>query len=112
MDDKLITCDLILNWLRDQVEQKREIAPSLYIDACTKLNLLLGNETDHLYDLQQKVSLIKVGLIEADKSVAEAKTRVEATEEYKQMKKQEAKIGQIEEAIRIAKIRARLKDNE
>lgn len=108
----LVTTDTILNWLKEQVEHKNIISPDLYLDACTKLNLLISDEHDKLFDLQQRVAELKVEFIKADLSVAEAKTRVDATDTFKEMRKQEAKIGQIEEAIRIAKIRSRLKSNE
>ena len=56
---------------------------------------------------------MKVALIEETKaSVAFAKTKVEAMDIFKEMKKQEAKVARIEEFIRISKIQARLKDSE
>ena len=110
--DTLVTTDTILDWLKEQVEHKKQVSPHLYVDACTKLNILIGDEHDKLFDLQQKVAQERIKWIELDKSAAEAKMRVEADEIYRQYKKQEARIAQIEEAIRIAKIRAKLKDTE
>lgn len=112
MDDKLVTCDLILNWLKEQVEQKRIVSPSTYVDACTKLNLLSGDEHDKLFGMQQEISGMKVIWMKEGDSVAAAKAKVEATDNYRMMKSQEAKIKRIEEAVRIMKIRARLKEGE
>jgi hypothetical protein len=42
------------------------------------------------------------------RNVSEVKMRVEASDVYRDMKKQEAKIGQVEEIVRIAKIQARV----
>ncbi len=110
--ENLVTCDTILEWLKEQVEHKNIISPSLYLDACQKLNLLISDEHDKLFTLQKEVARQKIQWIEDGKSVAEAKTRVEGSQEYLYMKKQEAKIKQIEESIRIAKIRSRLKEGE
>ncbi len=109
-----VTVDTILNWLQESVENKRVIDAHTWTDACQKLNVLLSDEHDKLYDLQQKVAQEKVKLLDSipKPPVIEAKTRVEASELYKGMKVQEAKIKRCEEAIRIAKIQARLKDNE
>lgn len=112
--EELVTVDLILNWLKDNVEHKRMIDAHTWVDACQKLNVLLSDEHDKLYDLQQKVAQEKVRLLDSipKPAVNEAKLRVEATELYKAMKLQEAKIKRVEEAIRISKIQAKLKDNE
>lgn len=105
-----VTIDLILDSLKGWVEDKREIAPHIWLNSAIKLNILLSDETDNLYDLAQKVAQLKVSFIEQDKSVAEAKARVECSEEYKEMKKQEARISMIEENIRLAKIMSRSGD--
>ena len=110
--NELITTDTILGTLKSWVETKHPIDAHTWTDACQKLNILIGDEHDKLFVLQQTVAQKKLMWMETGDSVAGAKLRVEATDEYYQMKKQEARIGQIEEAIRIAKIQARLKDNE
>lgn len=111
MEDK-VTTDTILEALKGWVENKTPIAPHLWIDACSKLNILKGDEVKILFDLQQKVALRKVALIENGDSVAKAKAKTDASEEYKNFKIQEAKIEMIEESIRIAKIQARMNNEE
>lgn len=109
---EVVTTDTIIDFLQVKVEQKEPISPSVWLDAAQKLNVLTGDETDKLYDMQQKVAIKKVSYIEAGKSVSEAKSLIEATDEHKEMMKQKAKVSRIEEFIRIAKIQARMKDNE
>lgn len=108
----MVTTDTILNTLREWVENKTPIAPSTWIDSAAKLNILKSMETDKLYFLQQEVAQATVLLIDDGNSVAMAKTRVTATDKYKEMKTQEAKIEMIEEQIRISKIQARMSQEE
>lgn len=110
--ENLVTIDLILNWLKESVQEKRPIDAHIWVQASLKMNVLIGDENSKLFDLQQEVARLKILRIESGDSVAKAKVYVEATNEYKAMKKQEAKIDQIQEAIRIAKIQARLADTE
>lgn len=111
MED-LVTTDLILATLREWVEDKKPIPPHLWIDAAAKLNILKGDETAALFDMQQKVALRKVALIENGDSVSKAKAKTDASDEYKAFKIQEAKIEMIEEMIRISKIQARMNSEE
>lgn len=112
MAKELITTDTILEFLQECFENKKTVSPHVLIDSAYKLNILVGNDHDKLYDLQQKVALAKVLHIENNKSVAEAKVRVEGSDIFKEMRVQEAKIGRIEEAVRISKLMARMKNDE
>lgn len=109
---ELVTADTILTYLQQQVENKVQLEPNFYVDTCQKLCVLLGDEHDKLFNLQQEVAKRKVGYIESGDTVAKAKVKIEAEDIYKEMQKQRAKIERIEEMIRISKIRARLKDHE
>lgn len=112
MDDKIITADLILKTLEDWIKAKHPISANLYLEACMKLNILTGDESEKLFDLQQKVNQAKVALLEQGKTSASAKTQVEALDIYRDMLRQKAKIERIQEAIRISKIQSRVADNE
>lgn len=111
---ELITTDTIMGYLQQAVEEKQVIPPSLWVEAAMKLNVLIGNETDKLYELQQQVADLKVTHITTDekRNVSKAKVFTEASNVYKDMKKQEAKVERIQEFIRLAKIQARLRDSE
>lgn len=110
--ENIVTTDLILETLKDWVEKKVPIAPYLWVDAGLKLNMFKSDESAKLYDLQQKVALRKVALIENGDSVAMAKAKTDASDEYKAYKIQEAKIEMITEMIRLAKTQARLGNEE
>jgi hypothetical protein len=76
------TCDTILKWMQEQAESKAPINPMLYMEAAVKLNAMIGEEDDKYIDLSSAA------------------------------KRQEAKIKQITEAIRLAKKYAHLKSEE
>lgn len=107
-----VTTDTILEQLKEWVENKMPIAPHLWLDACAKLNVLKGQETDSLFYYQQEVAKYKKELMEEGYTAAKAKVWAEAHDMYTEMKKIEAKIEMIEEQIRISKIQARLTNEE
>lgn len=110
---ELSTCNSIIEWFKNQAQEKLPIDPMRYIEAAEKLNVLKSDETDTLIDLQQAVAVMKIEILDNDKvSSTEAKTRVEATGTYVQMRRQEMKVKQIEEFIRLAKLHGRLKSEE
>ncbi len=108
MVQELVTTQTILDWIKDKVENKEQIAPSSWIDASLKLAVLIGDENDNLFRLQQIVARERVVHMEAGENVSKAKALVEATDNYRMMHKQKARIEQIWEFIRIAKLRSRI----
>ena len=107
-----VTTDTIISWLSSQIAEKLPVDLHTHMDACQKLSVLVGSEQEKLFDLQQEVARLKVTLIEDGKSVSESKTRVEATDEYKEMLKQKAKVEQVFEMIKITKLHSRLAREE
>jgi hypothetical protein len=114
MPNEPVTIDLITEFLEDAVRNKKVLSPSIWLDAASKMNVLLGDEADRLYGLQQKVAQAKLKYLLDDpkRNVSAAKLWVETTDQYREVKKLEAKIHRVEEAIRIAKVQAKLKDAE
>ena len=110
--DKKITTDTIIDYLKEQIENKIPLSPNTWLDAAEKLNVLREEEDDQLIDLMQKVAIIKSDMILEGKSVAQAEAVVQSTKLYVEMQKQKARCARITEFIRIEKIRARLKDEE
>ena len=108
----LITTDTIINAMKGWVETKHPISPDVFVDAAGKLAILVGDENDKLFFLQQDVAKLKVMHIESGDSVAAAEVKTEASNLYRDMCVQKAKIEQIQEMIRIAKLRARLVTEE
>ncbi len=115
--DSLVTCDTIIAWLQSQYEQKLPVSPSVFIDAAEKMNILISDEHKKLFNMQQKVAQMKVDLLSGSAtakkpSVAEVKLRVEASDEFRAMCVQKAKIERIIEHIRLAKIHSRMASEE
>jgi len=104
-----ITADTILQWFKNQVAGQKIVDPELWLDAAHKLVIFLGDEEMKLYELQQEVAELKLKYYnEMEKPVVStAEMQVKATDKYKEFKQQEARINQIEEFIRIAKLRVR-----
>ncbi len=108
----MITTDTIINKLSEYVKEKTPIAPSLWIEAAQKLNLLLSEENDRLYELEHTVAVARRAFIEEDMTAAKAKICVEATPEYMMYRKQKARIDQIIEFVRIAKVQGKMRMEE
>jgi hypothetical protein len=107
-----ITADTIMNKLEQAAQNNEVIDVDRLLNAASKLNVLLGGEQDNLFLLQQEVAKEKSRLIEEGYSVAKAETVVQGGDVYLNMNKQKAKIGRIEEFIRISKLQAKLKAEE
>jgi len=94
-------------------EDKIPVAPSTWIDAAQKLNIFIGDENDTLYQLEHTVANMKFNILkDPDMTVAKSKAIVEASEDYKQYRIQQARVKQIQEFIRIAKKQATIRDTE
>lgn len=105
-----VTTESIIGYLKNAVEQKIPLAPSVWLDSALKMNVLLEDEHDTFFTLQSNVARVKLNFIENGDSVAKAKAKVEADPIYLVMKRQEARIERIEEHIRLAKVQARMRD--
>ncbi len=103
--------DVILEWIKDKVEnRKADFDSEFWMDVSMKLIILLPDEIAKLYDLQKIVAQKRLDIYDKQekKNVSEAKMRIEAMDEYRDMRIQEAKLKQVEEIVRIAKIQARI----
>lgn len=108
------TCDSIIEWFEGAVKNKEVIPPNLFLEAAVNLNVLLGGEHERLFDLEQIVSRLKLKTLEGQdkRNVSEAKMVVEASDEYRSMKSQSAKVERIIEFVRLAKVHARIANDE
>ncbi len=103
--------DVILNWIKDKVEQKKaDFDVEFWMSVAMKLTILLPDEIGKLYDYQKTVAEMRLDILgkQEKRNVSEVKMIIEASDVYRDMKKQEAKLKVIEEIVRIAKIQARL----
>lgn len=112
MNDDLRTADSVLGWLHQQTETRKPISPHLWMEAAQALNVLSSDENDKLISLESEVAQLRVSIMESGKSVTAAKVVVEASPLYSQARKQRAKMEQIKEAVRLAKLSARIKSDE
>jgi len=108
-----ITIDLIIEQMKEWVEEKHPISPSLWLDSALKINVMIAEEDLKLVNLESEVSKLKWQYkLENETSVAESESYVRASDKYKEWKLQDAKLKQIQEYIRLAKKFASLKETE
>lgn len=100
-----ITADTILDWAREQVESKNMPSREVWLDIAFRLNLLKVEEAQLLNKMRQSVAQKKLEVMRGQdkRNVAAAELEVEATDEYRFMRDQEAKLETISEFVRIAK---------
>lgn len=95
----------ILAFFKERTESNKVLNPEMWSDAALKLNLYRGDEEGLLHEKRRKVAEKKVALLDQmeKRNVSEAELRVEATEEYADMRNQETRCDQIIEFIRLSK---------
>lgn len=105
-----VTADTILSYFSTAVENRKQLNPDFWLDSALKLNICLIDEEKKLQDLRQSVAEMKLKYLDAmdKRNVSEAELRVEATDEYREMKNQESKVGRIEEFVRLAKLNSKI----
>ena len=108
----LITVDTIISFLKRAAEENQPLPPSKYLDAARSLNALIGDENNRLYDLRHVLAKMLAAYIREGHSVAAARALVEAMDEFRDARKQEARIRQIIEFVRLAKKQAELTREE
>lgn len=102
------TTDSIIAHFNALVESKQPIDPNSWLEAGMYLNVLIQSEQELLFDLEQEVARLRKALLDDGKTVAYAKTMIEATDEFKNARKQKAKIDRVIEFIRLSKQHSRL----
>jgi hypothetical protein len=107
MED-LTTVDSIIEWFSDLVSKKIPIDPETWLEGAARLNVLLQGEQEKQFDMEQEVAKLRNVLLDSGESVAKARSKIEATEEYKTARKQKARVDRVNEQIRIAKIQGRM----
>lgn len=106
------TADDILTVLEQWAREKRPVDPTMWVEAAQKLVTLMGDEADKLFRMEQAVAQMRVELLEGGQNATQAKMRVEASDDYREARRQKAKIGRIEETVRLAKLRGRMANEE
>lgn len=102
------TIDSLISYFNNAVTEQLPLSPASWVEAAQYIVVLIEGEHKKLFLLQQEVAKEKVRFIEAGDSVAMAKAKVEATDPYREYLTQKARIEQLWEFVRTAKLRARL----
>lgn len=100
-----ITTNLILSYLKEKVEAKKQLPKEVWMDAAFKLNLLLADEHYLLEQLRQDVARKKLEIMKGQekRNISAVDMEVNASDENRFFKLQEHKVDRVEEFIRIAK---------
>lgn len=99
------SADTILADIHNRVEARLSISRDQWLDAAFYLNSFFTVESKILNGMRQEVAKAKLDVLASQekRSVALAELEVEASDVYRLMKDQEAKLDAIQEYIRIAK---------
>lgn len=109
----MVTTETILKAMKAWVTNKEIQSPSTWLDGALKLNILIGDEHEKLFELESQVAKEKFARLQAQNcSVAKINVEIESLPIYKEYRLQKAKIDQINEFIKIAKKQATLKSEE
>lgn len=108
--DQGITAKFIMDTITGWVQQKEQIKAEQWINYALKLEMLLTFEHDKLINLEHDIAvLLQKELATQEKiNVTAAKEKIKADPLYKELRKQELFIKQIDEVIRLAKHYAKL----
>lgn len=105
MSDPKITSDTILEYMTSLVEQKKSIPREVWLEVAFKLNLLSLDEARLLEKMRQAVALKTLEILKAQekRNVSAADLETRASDEYRFMREQEAKVDTINQFVMIAK---------
>jgi hypothetical protein len=105
----MVTIKTITDFLKDAVEKKIPLPPSKYLDAATKLSILIEDVDNALVDAKMAVAEQRARLIEDGKTASTAKILVEASPEYAVYLTLDAQRDRILQYVQICKKRVELK---
>ena len=100
-----VTTDLILDWVKEKIEQRVDVPVKVWVEIAFKLTFLRISEAQRLNQMKKKIAEKKLEILQAQekRNVAAAELEIETTDDYRQMRDQEDKIYSIDEFVRIAK---------
>lgn len=107
-----ITARTITNALANAFSNKVNVSKDKLLDGAMKLSVLALDEVAILTQMEQDIAKKKVAMLEAQdkRNVSEVELRIEATDEYRDMKRQKAFVDAIEEMIHTARLSAKLNE--
>lgn len=102
------TVGTIMETLEQWAREKRPVSPQEWLEAASKLNVLLQNEQERKYVMESLLAKMKAAYLTEGQTAAFAKSMMEASDEWLDYKKQCALVERALETIRLAKGNARL----
>ena len=112
MENPQITAHTIVDALGKAFSQKRSVSKDILLDAAMKLSVLALEEVAILTQMEQDIAKAKVLMLETQekRNVSEVELRIEATDAYRDMRRQKAFVETIEEVIHTARLSAKLNE--
>lgn len=98
----------VIDKLAEWAAEGKTIGPELWMNAASKLNVLLQGEQEQLIDRKLVVGKLRASYMEAGDTAAKAKAKIEAMDEWAELQKQAALIDRALETILLAKKNATL----
>lgn len=107
-----ITAKTITDALAKAFSEHKTVSKEKLLDGAMKLSVLALDEVAILTEMEMQLAKKKVGMLETQdkRNVSEVELRIEATEEYRDMKRQKAFVDSIEEMIHTARLSAKLNE--
>lgn len=102
------TVKKIIDTLAGWAAEKRTVDPQTWMDAASKLNVLLQVEVEKFIDMRLAISKLQAAFMADGDTAAKAKVKVEAMDEWAMLQKQQALIDRAKETILLAKKSATL----
>ena len=106
---ELVSIDTILDYCKEQVENRIPVPPSIWLDWSWKLDSLLGDLDEDLVKAELAYNRLIANSIKEGQSATAAKLLAKATEEYAEFQRLVAKRDRVYEFIRIAKKRTEVR---
>jgi hypothetical protein len=112
-----ITTDKILAEMKHLVETNTPTSPNTWLEYAARLNVLAGDDESRLAELEYDLAVKRQELAcktlpdGQNRSMTSVNAEVRSLPQSKEIALLRAKIGRIDEFIRISKLQARLVDN-
>lgn len=110
--DTLNTFGSVTEWLRKLATEKEVISPDVWLRGAVKLNVLLEEEVERLIVMEFMVSNMRKDLLSQGNSAVYSRMMIEASDEYKDVQIQKARISNANETIKLAKRYAQLASDQ
>lgn len=104
--------DQLISFIEEVLKEGKIIGPAEWYDIAVKLNVLIGAENDMYAKLYRDAHKIQYDAISEGKSASEAEAKMKSDDVYEKLLKQKGKVEQVQEFIRLSKIRMRSAEEE